>query len=1147
MTKICYFWIDQRLNLLYMKHLLLALFLWIFLPYGKTQDNYLIGYQSEVSGNKFTYHSPFSNAEKSLLSRANKDFEPIVWNTQKVPADYKDESVSFVWLYGIDVTPTPQAFDIYMNDIKLGTFQSPVTNEISTWSINGALGTHLTFNKTMIDKHGDQMGFAILTVPINTIKKGESIQIKVDAVDNESPIWYMTFKLPLKQEIKVNQLAVVTKKNNERNHTVRFNIIHLGDPVDASLSVANQKKKTRLVPGLNEVDFNIKAVEKPTEFKAKIEIEGRPTSYHSFKLAPIKEWTINLVQHSHTDIGYTRSQTEILAEHLRFIDFALDYCDQTDHYHDDARFRWTCEASWTVREYLKARPKEQIDRLLKRIKEGRIEVTGMFFNFSEIVDETALAIQTQTLKYFKDQGIDVTAAMQNDVNGIGWCMVDLYHNTGVKYLTMGQHGHRAQIPFDKPTAFWWESPAGNRLLAYRSEHYMHGNALSLTSGNIDVFRANLSEYFKSLEQKNYPFDHTAFQFSGYVTDNSPPSISACDIVKEWNEKYEWPKLRISLASEFMVYLEKNENDHLAVQKVAWPDWWTDGFGSAMNETKAARITQAEMISNTGLLSMARMLGAKIPSQILTDVQECYDNLLFYDEHTLGADESITNPLSENTVIQWGQKSAYVWTAVKQSGLLREKALGYLQPFIEKSEVPTIAVFNTLNWQRSGLINVYIDHDVLPLDKEFKIIDDKGRNLPAHLIKSRNDGSYWSIWVQELPPMGFALLRIEVDRTATKSMNKAIKVNTLENQFYKIELDPQKGAITSIFDKELNQELINQQSETPLGTIIYEELDNRHTMERLTNANRDTTYVPLKKQLSYLSQIEVLEVIPDIIWNSIRIHGQLDRCSDDRGVEIEVRLYHHEKKIELLYKTHKLKVTTPEGLYVAFPFKMSDTDQLAFEVQGSTVRPGYNQLEGTASDWNTIQNFAVVKNQNAQIIFNSKSTPLVQFGDINTGRFYYKHKPTKTHIYSWVLNNYWTTNFKANQEGEMNWNYVITSTPNTTNTAATRFGWENTIPLAARVIPAGAEKSKTLSRSLIDLDLPNVLVVDSQLAPDGNSVILHLRETEGDHAILDVARLKQQTGATTISEVNVLGEEIKTLERPLLIEHFETKFIRVSRR
>ena len=46
-------------------------------------------------------------------------------------------------------------------------------------------------------------------------------------------------------------------------------------------------------------------------------------------------------------------------------------------------------------------------------------------------------------------------------------------------------------------------------------------------------------------------------------------------------------------------------------------------------------------------------------------------------------------------------------------------------------LPSPVVFNTLNWQRSGLINVYIDHDVLPLDKEFKIIDDKGRNLAAH--------------------------------------------------------------------------------------------------------------------------------------------------------------------------------------------------------------------------------------------------------------------------------------------------------------------------------------------------------------------------------------------------------------------------------
>jgi hypothetical protein len=180
MTNYCYIWNDQRSKLPYMKHLFLASFLWIFLPSGKTQDNYLIGYQNEVSGNKFTYHSPFSNAEKSLLSRANKDFEPIVWNTQHVPKDFKGENVSFVWLYGIDVTPTPQAFDFYVNDMKLGTFHSPVTNDIATWSITGARGSQLTFNKTMIDKHGDQMGFAVLTVPIKSTSK------RVSLVTNQS-------------------------------------------------------------------------------------------------------------------------------------------------------------------------------------------------------------------------------------------------------------------------------------------------------------------------------------------------------------------------------------------------------------------------------------------------------------------------------------------------------------------------------------------------------------------------------------------------------------------------------------------------------------------------------------------------------------------------------------------------------------------------------------------------------------------------------------------------------------------------------------------------------------------------------------------------------------------------------------------------
>jgi hypothetical protein len=134
-------------------------------------------------------------------------------------------------------------------------------------------------------------------------------------------------------------------------------------------------------------------------------------------LDPVRKWEIKLIQHTHTDIGYTRSQTDILAEHLRYIDYSLDYCDATDNYPDNAKFRWTCEASWPGDEYLKCRPAGQIERLIKRIKEGRIEVTGMYFNFDELPDEKILASSLAALGRIKEKGIPVSLAMQTDVNG----------------------------------------------------------------------------------------------------------------------------------------------------------------------------------------------------------------------------------------------------------------------------------------------------------------------------------------------------------------------------------------------------------------------------------------------------------------------------------------------------------------------------------------------------------------------------------------------------------------------------------------------------------------------------------------------------------------------------------------------------------
>ena len=48
---------------------------------------------------------------------------------------------------------------------------------------------------------------------------------------------------------------------------------------------------------------------------------------------------IYMICHTHTDIGYTDYQDTALRQHLDFIDEAIEACEDTDDYPEDAKFR----------------------------------------------------------------------------------------------------------------------------------------------------------------------------------------------------------------------------------------------------------------------------------------------------------------------------------------------------------------------------------------------------------------------------------------------------------------------------------------------------------------------------------------------------------------------------------------------------------------------------------------------------------------------------------------------------------------------------------------------------------------------------------------------------------------------------------------
>ena len=153
---------------------------------------------------------------------------------------------------------------------------------------------------------------------------------------------------------------------------------------------------------------------------------------------------------------------------------------------------------------------------------------------------------------------------------------------------------------------------------------------------------------------------------------------------------------------------------------------------------------------------------------------------------------------------------------------------------------------------------------------------------------------------------------------------------------------------------------------------------------------------------------------------------------------------------MVYSLRKKTETEPEAVYVSFPYQIED-GRIFLDVPGGNIEAGVDQIPGSSNDWYTVQNFAAARSSDVQVVMGSPEIPLMQFGAINTGRYQAGAVPQTTNMYSWPMNNYWTTNFNADQTGGLQWSYFITSSADTTAGFATRFAWENRIPFLARVL------------------------------------------------------------------------------------------------
>src|SRR5262245_40644472 len=157
--------------------------------------------------------------------------------------------------------------------------------------------------------------------------------------------------------------------------------------------------------------------------------------------------TLYLIHHSHTDIGYTHDQPILFDLQRRFLDEALDLTDAHAASQTDGAFRWTVETTFVFSQWLQQASAGQLERFQALERAGRIVVTGMFANLTALDDLEQLVETFQVLRPLRDEdGFTVRHAMNCDVNGENWPLVDVLLDLGIEGLTMAINTHFGGAP-----------------------------------------------------------------------------------------------------------------------------------------------------------------------------------------------------------------------------------------------------------------------------------------------------------------------------------------------------------------------------------------------------------------------------------------------------------------------------------------------------------------------------------------------------------------------------------------------------------------------------------------------------------------------------------------------------------------------------
>jgi hypothetical protein len=320
---------------------------------------------------------------------------------------------------------------------------------------------------------------------------------------------------------------------------------------------------------------------------------------------------------------------------------------------------------------------------------------------------------------------------------------------------------------------------------------------------------------------------------------------------------------------------------------------------------------------------------------------------------------------------------------------------------------------------------------------------------------------------------------------------------IESRQYRVDFDPQSGAIRQIHDKALGRDLVDAAVPHKLNELLYVSGGEN------TRVIRDTAPAPAQLDIAGQTGAELVARVRTPFGERIHIRAHAPHLPE---IDTEVSVYDDLKRIDIANRVRKEEVHGREAVYFAFPFQVS-RPTLAYQIQNAWVRPNTDQLPGAPREWFATQNAVVARGDGVAIGWGSPDAPLITLTDIDRGRWLRSLDITNAHVYSWVMNNYWSVNYKASQGGDYRFRYFITSGAKLGEPELAQFSVATRSPLVPyddydnlHVTIAPATHRMPLVRgSFFTVEGCSAEVTALKQAEDGDGVILRLHEHAGGDA------------------------------------------------